>query len=195
MMDARPEMMDLHRRRSVALREQQSTEIQGALVAETKALYSKYGVRPWLLVAPVLVQAPMQMTMFFSLRRLADVFPEVASGGAYWFVNLAATDSTLILPAFAGVTMIAAVELSFRMQQTNTSENQEMQHFMRSVLRGLCLTTPIVASFMPCSVLVYWSTNNVLSLLQTMLTASPQGRRMLGIPQQPPAVTEDPKTP
>lgn len=153
-----------------------------AYAREMQALYKRNNFHPLRSLAPLFVQGPVFMSMFFALRRLGTAFPEVVDGGALWFVDLSATDITLILPVVTGITMLASVEVGLRTQTAEASPEGEI---MQGILRGLCLTMPLIASYMPCSVLVYWVSTNTFTLLQSALLSRPAVRNVLEIPQVP----------
>lgn len=153
-----------------------------AYAREMQALYKRNNFHPFWSLAPIFVQGPVFMSMFFALRRLGITFPEVADGGVLCFVDLGATDVTLILPVVTGITMLASVEVGLRTQTAEASPEGET---MQGILRGLCLTMPLIASYMPCSVLVYWVSTNTFTLLQSALLSRPAVRNALDIPQVP----------
>ena len=59
---------------------------------EINAIYERHGVSPLRLIAVPLAQAPIFMSFFMGLRRLADAFPAAHTDGALWFVDLGARD-------------------------------------------------------------------------------------------------------
>jgi len=147
---------------------------------ELKALYKRHNVHPLAPFAPIVVQGPIFMSMFFALRRMSGTFPDIAQGGVLWFVDLSIADATFALPVLTGLSLLAAVEAGMRNQ---TAEATPEAEFMKGIARGLCLTVPIVASYMPCSLLVYWVSANSFTLLQVLLLARPEIKAALRIPE------------
>lgn len=183
---AQPEMLKLKSRYDAIPAAQKTQEAQLAFAREMKALYAKYDFSPFRSLSPMLIQIPVFMGMFFGLKRLGDVFPSAVHGGAFWFPDLMANDSTFVLPILTGVTMLVTTEMGFR-EQAESAQNATA----RTVLRGLSASMPVIAAWMPCGVLLYWTTTNVFSLLQSSLFALTPVRAALGIREVPPEVLQE----
>ena len=102
---SQPASQALQRRYGTSPR--RSREAAASLEMEMGALYTRRGIHPLSMLAPVLVQGPVFMSMILALRRISDLGPGAAMGGTLWFTDLAATDPTYALPLLTGVTMAA----------------------------------------------------------------------------------------
>lgn len=163
-------------------RVQSSGGTDHAAAAEMHALYERHGVNPMRLLALPLLQLPIFMSFFLGLRRLADHFPDAHSGGAYWFVDLAATDTSYWLPAASGFSALTLVRLSVPGPTAGMNEAEAAQaDLMKKVLSGVTLFSLPVAASMPASVLVFWITNNAFSLVYTSALQLTTTRAMLGL--------------
>lgn len=183
-----PEMLEVQVRYKRLGLHERTQEASAAFAREMQAVSQRNGFHPLYSLAPLFLQGPVFMSMFLGLRRFGDAFPDAVSGGTLWFVNLAVTDATFALPILTGTTMFAAMEFGIRTQTADTSPEGEL---MQNVVRGFCLTMPLIASYMPCSVLVYWVSANSFTLLQSAVLAVPAVRQALAIPKVPKHVTEE----
>ena len=100
-------------------------------------------------------------SMYFGLNRIADVYPDVSTGGALWFPDLAAPDATMLLPLLAASTFFAMIEVGVDGQQLDA--NPQMKQ-MKNVMRALALVMVPATYNFPSAVFVYWCTQN-LSLI------------------------------
>jgi membrane protein insertase Oxa1/YidC/SpoIIIJ len=67
-----------------------------------QALYKKNGINPFAMLGGVLLTVPFQISMFFSLRSMANLpVPQFLVGGTAWFPDLTMADPTYILPVAA----------------------------------------------------------------------------------------------
>lgn len=150
--------------------------------AEMHQLYERNGVNPMRLLALPLLQVPIFMSFFLGLRRLAEHFPDAHVGGAYWFVDLGATDHTYWLPAASGLSALALVRISVPGPTAGMNEAEAAQaDLMKKVLSGVTLFSLPVAASMPSSVLMFWITNNAFSLAYTSLLQLSPTRSLLGL--------------
>lgn len=151
---------------------------------DMKALFEKHKVNPLRAVALPLMQIPIFVSFFMALREMAAYYPGLATGGAYWFSNLAAADATMLFPIFNSITFLLMMELgtdTVAMEQKNT---------FKWVMRGLGVAMVPLTMDMPQAVFVYWSANNVLSLVQSGLLKNKALKSMLDIPEPPPNTAE-----
>lgn len=126
---------------------------------------------------PILIQAPAFFSMFFLLRKLSDIpVSSMLTGGALWFSNLTAPDPLHILPVLTCISNFLLLEYGM------PTKPAAMTPVMRWVLRGLSVGLfPIVYNF-PTSVVIFWTTNNVLTLSTNLVLKMPKVRKKLGIP-------------
>lgn len=78
---------------------------------EIQSIFTKHKVNPFRSILLPLMQLPIFLSFFMALRDMGTYFPGYMSGGAYWFVDLAAADATLILPILNGFTFLLMAEV------------------------------------------------------------------------------------
>lgn len=136
--------------------------------AELQALYDRHGVSPVRMLAAPLAQLPVFMSFFLGLRRLSDAFPSAHEGGAYWFVDLGACDTSYLLPAASGFSALALVRLSMPGAPAGASADEALQvERMRLLMSAITAVSLPVAATMPNAVLMFWISNNAFSLVYT----------------------------
>lgn len=149
-----------------------------------KGLFRKYKIQPmWAFVAPVF-QIPIFAGLFFGLRKMPDLFPqELSAAGMLWFPDLTQPDPTYVLPIMSSAAVLAMFELS-KKQMAAQSPGQQgvlMVHFFRLMAVGM---VPVTINF-NTSVLLMWTTNSSLMLIQTALLQNSIVRRAFGIWELP----------
>ena len=63
--------------------------------------------------APIVAQGPLFVCFFLAIKRIA-VLESFQTGGALWFVDLAACDTLYLMPLLSGATFLATVEARAR---------------------------------------------------------------------------------
>lgn len=123
-----------------------------------------------------LAQAPIFISMFIGLRRMANLPVEsLKDGGLWWFTDLTVADPYYLMPIITSLTMLATIELG-----TDGQRLQNMQ-MMKYVLRGLpILIFPFTMNF-PAAVLCYWVSTNLFSLVQVGFLRLPAMREYFRI--------------
>lgn len=145
-----------------------------------KLLHTEHGLSVMQRLWPGLVQAPMFMSVFFLLRNLTGVPVEsLQTGGISWFQNLTLPDPYMILPVITCLTMLGTIELSIRTAGVS-SIGPVGKWMMRSMSLGLFA---FIYNF-PAALLVFWTTNNVLSLVTTLILRSKPVSKKVGIPER-----------
>ncbi|XP_039214354.1 mitochondrial inner membrane protein OXA1L-like [Crotalus tigris] len=136
------------------------------------------------LITP-LVQAPIFISFFFALRKMAECpVPSMQTGGLWWFTDLAAPDPYYILPVMVSVTMWIVTETG--MQAGPPNPNLEL---MKKVFRVMPVVfLPFIISF-PTAIFTYWLTSNFFSIMQILLFRLPAARTFFHIPER---VTHNP---
>lgn len=182
MLRIRPELAPLQARLQAAAGDPVA---QSSVSAEMAAVYARHDVAPMRMLVLPLVQMPIFMSSFFGLRRLSEAFPDAHTGGYGWFLDLGAVDTSYYLPAASGLSALALVRLSVPGATAGmTLAEAEQADLMRRVLSAVtCVSLPVAAS-MPASVLVFWITNNALSLVYTSALLFPPTRVAFGFPPQ-----------
>ncbi|GAA5930962.1 membrane insertase OXA1 [Sporobolomyces koalae] len=151
---------------------------------ETQQLMRDHNVNPLKNLLFPLAQATVFMCMFFAIRGLAGAGLEsMQSEGFGWVSDLTKADPYWILPVASTGLTLATLETgvdSTTQVQTSTTKNMKM------IFRiALVLALPMVAYF-PAALLLYWTTNNFLSLFQASVLKMPSIRSLLSIPTPPP---------
>ncbi|XP_028285015.1 mitochondrial inner membrane protein OXA1L isoform X2 [Parambassis ranga] len=127
-----------------------------------------------------LVQAPIFMSFFIALRKMAYLpVPSMQTGGLSWFTDLTAADPFYILPLAATGTMFFILELGAE----SGVDNPNMRA-MKTVFRIMpFVILPFTINF-PTAVFTYWVTSNCFSLSQVALLRHPLVRKKLRIPER-----------
>jgi YidC/Oxa1 family membrane protein insertase len=146
------------------------------------AIWSKHDVHPAKMLAPLLFQAPVFISFYFAISRMAEGLPSMRDGGFAWFQDLSIADPTFALPIISSLTFLAAVEFAPQNPAVKSSQREMTKWGLRAL--GVAMV-PLTASF-PSGVFVYWITSNVFSFAQTVLLRVPFAKRAMGIPEDPP---------
>ncbi|GAA5838193.1 hypothetical protein JCM3766R1_001856 [Sporobolomyces carnicolor] len=151
---------------------------------ETQQLMRDNNVNPLKNLLFPLAQATVFMCMFFAIRGLSGAGLEsMQSEGFAWVSDLTKADPYWILPVASTGLTLATLETgvdSTTQVQTSTTKNMKM------IFRiALVLALPMIAYF-PAALLLYWTTNNFLSLFQASVLKLPSVRSLLSIPTPPP---------
>lgn len=165
MQDLNPKMQAIREKYRTKLKDKQgrpNVEMQQKLNQEMMGLYKEHGVNPAGGCFPLLLQLPI-LFAFYSLLSTA-----VELRGAPWLLwirDLSEHDVYYVLPILMGATQFLQVKLA---PQTG----DPMQ-------RRLFMMMPIVMTFMflgfPSGLVLYWLTNNVLTILQQWVYNRLQG--------------------
>lgn len=110
---------------------------------EMKALFTKYNCNPVRSLTMPLLQVPIFMSFFFGLREMGEFIPAVKEGGALWFTDLSAVDSTYILPVVNAAVVFLLMETSL---SSSTMENKKL---IQNVFRIFSLSLVPMTMSMP----------------------------------------------
>ena len=124
------------------------------LQQEMVKLYKEVGFNPFGGCLPILIQIPV----FFALYKVLIVTPDLALEHFLWIPSLAEPDPYYILPVLMGLTMVAQ---SWITPSPNAQQNK-MMYIMALVF------TFLFATF-PSGLVLYWTFNNILSVIQTWI--------------------------
>lgn len=149
------------------------------------ALFKKYKVNPMRAMLWPLAQFPVFIASFLALKDMSSFYPGLQTGGTLWFVDLSAADPYYLLPVFNSLTFLLMIELGA------DGVKMDQQKTFQMVMRGLGVAMVPLTMYMPTAVFVYWTTNNVLSLIQTGILKQKAVKKFLDIPEPPPT-TETP---
>lgn len=133
---------------------------------EIMKLYQERKVNPLGGCLPILVQMPIFIGIFYTIRQFGGytvgdrvVQPEYQSfheGGILWFQNLSVADPTYLLPILSALTMLASTEI--------TAKNIDPQQ--RWLMRLLPIVFTVFLISFPAGLFVYWITSNLVTLIQ-----------------------------
>ncbi|CAL8377784.1 unnamed protein product [Boreogadus saida] len=140
----------------------------------------KHDVNPLRGFLVPLVQAPVFISFFIALRKMAYLpVPSLQTGGALWFPDLTMADPFYLLPIAVTGTMFFILELGAE----SGVDNPNMKA-MKTVFRIMpFVILPLTINF-PTAVFTYWLTSNSFSLCQVALLRHPWVREKLSIPQK-----------
>ncbi|XP_030043801.1 mitochondrial inner membrane protein OXA1L isoform X2 [Microcaecilia unicolor] len=140
----------------------------------------KHDVNPLRGFLVPLVQAPIFISFFVALRKMAYLpVPSMQSGGLWWFTDLTVADPYFILPLTVTCTMWAILELGAESGVDNPN-----LRVMKTVFRIMPLAIlPFTINF-PTAIFTYWMTSNLFSLAQVGFLRIPAVRRKLKIPEK-----------
>ena len=122
---------------------------------EMMKLYQEAGVNPLGGCLPMLVQMPVWIALFTTLRNSYELYQEPFLSMA--FADLTAKDPTYLLPLLLGVTMVITQKL--QPQMMDEAQARMMTWFMPIFFTAIMLNYP-------AGLTLYIFTNNVLSIVQ-----------------------------
>lgn len=110
-----------------------------------------------------LAQAPLFISFFVGLRRMANAPVEsMREGGLWWFTDLTVADPYFLLPLITSATLYLTIEIGTDSARL-TAQNM---HLMKYFLRALpVIIFPFTMNF-PGAILCYWACSNFISLGQ-----------------------------
>lgn len=153
---------------------QMGNAIEAARYAQELSVFMKEKeINPFKNMLVPLAQAPLFISFFIGLRRMANVPVEsMMTGGLFWFTDLTVPDQYYLLPIITSCTMLLTIEIgadSARMQSANMG-------MMKYVLRALpVIVLPFTINF-PGAILCYWASSNFISLIQVAFLRIPAVR-------------------
>lgn len=146
------------RMRKFAPRMQQLKEQYGddrqQLQSKMMELYKKEGFNPLAGCWPMLVQMPVFISLYWVLRESVELRH---APFMLWIQDLSAPDPFYILPVVFGVTMFLQQRLT-----ANVTMDPMQQRIMQIMPVGLA----VFFAFFPAGLVLYWCTNNLLSIGQ-----------------------------
>ncbi|KAI4879368.1 hypothetical protein NFI96_019456 [Prochilodus magdalenae] len=174
-----PEMTKLTNRINEAKQSGNKFEFSKAY-SDMMMFQKKHDVNPLRGFLVPLVQAPIFISFFIALRKMAYLpVPSLETGGLWWFTDLTAADPYYILPLAVTGTMFAILELGAESGVDNPNLRA-----MKTVFRIMPLIIlPMTINF-PTAVFTYWMTSNLFSLGQVALLRHPAVRKKFRIPHR-----------
>uniref|UniRef100_UPI0037E74A48 mitochondrial inner membrane protein OXA1L n=1 Tax=Semicossyphus pulcher TaxID=241346 RepID=UPI0037E74A48 len=174
-----PEMTKLTNRMNEAKQSGNKFDFAKAY-SDLNLFQKKHDVNPLRGFLVPLVQAPVFVSFFIALRKMAYLpVPSLQTGGMLWFLDLTAADPFYILPFAVTGTMFFILELGAE----SGIDNPNLRA-MKTVFRVMpFVILPLTINF-PTAVFTYWLTSNCFSLGQVALLRHPLVRDRLGIPER-----------
>ncbi|KAM4714860.1 mitochondrial inner membrane protein OXA1L [Anableps anableps] len=174
-----PEMTKLTNRMNEAKQSGNKYEFAKAY-SDLNLFQKKHDVNPLRGFLVPLVQAPVFISFFIALRKMAYLpVPSLQTGGILWFTDLSAADPFYILPLAVTGTMFFILELGAE----SGIDNPNLRA-MKTVFRIMPLIIlPLTINF-PTAVFTYWLTSNCFSLGQVALLRHPAVRQRFNIPER-----------
>ncbi|HVN99054.1 MAG TPA: membrane protein insertase YidC [Steroidobacteraceae bacterium] len=135
-----------------ALQEQYKDQ-RDKLGKATMELYQKEKINPVAGCLPMLIQMPVFLAFYWVLLESVEMRQAPFMG---WIGDLSARDPLFILPAL----MAGANFINFKL---NPQMGDPVQQRMFMIMQ---IAMPVLFAFMPSGLVLYWTTNTVLSILQ-----------------------------
>ncbi|RKP35319.1 60Kd inner membrane protein-domain-containing protein [Dimargaris cristalligena] len=152
---------------------------QQMIAFELSNLYTKNNCNPTQMIGLMAIQLPVFIGFFLALRSMAELpVPQLLNGGFSWITDLTVADPYYILPVISAVSTLTVLEISSQ-ATGGAMTSPKVKWFMRSMTVGFVYFT----SHFPAAVLLYWSTTNFLSIIQTLALRSAFFRKFFKIPK------------
>jgi YidC/Oxa1 family membrane protein insertase len=177
MQKLQPEMMALQAEMKLSMPAPGSAE-QAQYGVRMQDLQRKHGVNVFGTLLGPLAQIPIFLTMFWTLRHMAEAYPSFHHGGVLWFPDLAVPDATYGLPILTSLSFLAMVELG---ADSGPQSSDERARNIKLFMRVMALAMVPITVSMPSAVAMYWLTTNTFGILQTLFFKVPGVKPLLGI--------------
>ncbi|HEX4964898.1 MAG TPA: membrane protein insertase YidC [Thermoanaerobaculia bacterium] len=156
MQDLNPKVQGIRDKYRTKLKDKQgrpNLEMQKKMNDEVMAIYKEAGVNPAGGCFPLLLQMPILFAFYGMLSSAAELRK---APWALWIHDLSAADPYYVLPIIMGITQFIQVRMG---PQTGDPMQRRMFQLMPLVMTFLFLG-------FPSGLVIYWLTNNVLTILQ-----------------------------
>jgi len=174
MKEIQPKISDLMLRSRLA-RQENNYPLMRQLAAEMTATYNKYGVSLFTGLKFGLIQAPIFLSFFWALRRMAEQIPGFTSGGWDFFTDLSAYDPYMRLPILSAVLFALSAEWG-----TENIRNTPNPVLSRVIMYSFAAVSIIVSRYFPMALHIYWCSSSLFSLIQmTLIKRTPLFKRWL----------------
>jgi membrane protein insertase Oxa1/YidC/SpoIIIJ len=158
---------------------------------EKERLVTKHNCRPSKAIMIGFLDLPLWICFFLSLRNLAIGFPpsplnqlardQLVGDGLLWFTNLTIPDPTYILPATVCIIHLCTHYYHrLHLKQNNIPESKIM-YTLGWVSKGLTPLLFVLCAHLPASVSIYWVTNGLAGLAQSVAVTYPNVKHMMGV--------------
>lgn len=147
-----------------------------------RGLYAKHKVRfSRMFIGPIIL-APTFFTFFTALRHLPLTQHEsLQTGGTLWFTDLTVPDPYFALGIISGFTSALAVK--YGSEIPNMGDDGDT--IKNSMAVFIVITSLVVGYMFPSSVMVYWVTNNLCTLITGRIVGNKAVKRYFKIPALP----------
>lgn len=145
------------------------------LLVKRKKLMEQSGIKTRFLLMPML-GIPFFIGIFSGINRMcvANVYG-LADGGLGWFANLTIPDPYLGLQVITAVIYAATIKMG---GETGASP---MSPGMKKIMTYMPFIAVPLTMGVPAATCLYFATNSVISVGQTLLLRSPKAREVLGL--------------
>lgn len=145
------------------------------LLVKRKKLMETSGIKTRYLMMPML-GIPFFIGIFSGINRMcaANVYG-LTEGGLGWFMNLSIPDPYLGLQVITAVIYAATIKLG---GETGASP---MSPGMKKIMTYMPFIAVPLTMGVPAATCLYFATNSVISVAQTLLLRSPKAREVLGL--------------
>ncbi|XP_071411145.1 cytochrome c oxidase assembly protein COX18, mitochondrial-like [Pithys albifrons albifrons] len=161
-------------------------QFQRNLRRAVSELYVRDNCHPLKATLLLWVQVPLWLCVSLALRNCSvgasgsHVQEQFSSGGALWFTDLTAPDSTWILPVSLGLVNLLIVEIFASQKKMPVSRFQKL---VTNLFRVVSVLMIPVAATVPSSMALYWLSSSLVGLCHNLLLRSPAFRRLCRIPR------------
>lgn len=128
---------------------------------EMMKLYKEYDVNPMAGCLPMLIQMPILIGLFMSLRQYQYANPEYA--GFFWISNLSDKDPLFILPVLVAALMYLQTKVSMGASGGGNDATQQSMKMMMYMMPAMML---FVCISMPSGLCLYYAFFSLLSIVQ-----------------------------
>lgn len=142
---------------------------------EMQSFMQKAGIAPMRVLVGPMVQFPVFISFFVSIRRLASEDPTMANEGLAWFSDLSISDPYYVLPVLCGATLLAMTEFG------GDTGSTTMTPQMRLVMRVIAGASIPLTYWFPSAVFCYWIPNNLFSVSLGAAMRMPAIKKSFGL--------------
>ncbi|KAG7207622.1 hypothetical protein KM043_009242 [Ampulex compressa] len=174
-----PKVSELQRKMSEA--RDCANEYEAALYAQRLYKYlGENGVSNFKAVSATLGQAPVFLSFYIGLKNMANIpVQSLTHGGLWWFTDLTLPDPLYLLPFMTCVTQAITLKVG-----ADFNTDSVMNKYGKILVYALpVMIFPFLLSS-PAAVLCYWTSTNVISLVQVSLFQIKAFRKVLKIPER-----------
>ncbi|XP_013419582.1 LOW QUALITY PROTEIN: mitochondrial inner membrane protein OXA1L-like [Lingula anatina] len=143
-------------------------------------LHRDVGVSPFRCFLVPIVQVPIFLSVFSAMRGMVSLPVEsLKMGGLWWFKDLTVADPIFALPSATALTMWLTLKLGSEAPPLDVNAQKMLKYF----LYGMPVMLFCVTATFPSAMLVYWFTQNVISLCQGAVLKIPAVETKLKMPK------------